>query len=461
MTFNKEKCPVLRRFLGELAPFAIEELNATHMLFENQQPLVAIVKNSPHLKIIHLPFNKTCELVFKQLAISCKKLEVLDADFVACSDQYLYKTFFGGMKRELVHKSIGNNTEVPKTFQNLRGVNMWNCYPPPEQFRHSLLHVYPEIQTFTALNLHSFTPKALTSNIPTFLSTHCAVKRKPSSLQSISFESYKDFSMHPTEIADLPKQYPKITHVNLKDCPMQVNEPLQIVGEKLSKIVDKFKVNSLTICSVGFCLMDISIYQATIELTGERLHTLNLNVDNLDCGILCGMLNKCINLQEFKLSVKNSRVKLRDRELGLNPMPQLQTLHAWTDAVNDNDDFDLLLMNLINAAKNIRSLQVNSCLSKTELFYDPKSQMPKVERLSLIGTPYCEVTCTHRRVLRDYCNGLNRLIRNLPSLHTLVLYFAPSDMHFYRDLYANTGIKIVAGDKLLGQKTTQFLHYYN
>ena len=62
-------------------------------------------------------------------------------------------------------------------------------------------------------------------------------------------------------------------------------------GEKLRKIVDKFKVNSLTICSVGFCLMDISIYQATIDLTGERLHTLNLNVDNLYCGILCGMLN--------------------------------------------------------------------------------------------------------------------------------------------------------------------------
>ena len=104
-----------------MAPFAIEELNATQMTFENQQPLVAIVKNSPHLKIIHLPFNESCELVFKQLAISCKKLEVLDADFVGLSDQYLYKTFFGGMKREMVHKSIGNNNEVPKTFQNLRG----------------------------------------------------------------------------------------------------------------------------------------------------------------------------------------------------------------------------------------------------------------------------------------------------------------------------------------------------
>ena len=361
----------------------------------------------------------------------------------------------------MVHKSIGNNNEVPKTFQNLRGVNMWNCYPPPAQFLHSLVHVYPEIQTFTALNLDSFTPKALTPTIPTFLSTQCAVKRKPSSLQSISFESYEDFSMYPTEIADLPKHYPKVTHVNLKDCPMQVNEPLQIVGDNLSKIVDQFKINSLAICSVGFRLMDISIYQATIELTGERLYTLNLHVDNLDCGILCGMLNKCINLQEFKLCVKNSRVKLRDRELGLNPMPQLQTLHAWTDAVDDNDDFDLLLMNLINAAKNIRSLQVNSCLSKIELFYDPRSQMQKVERLSLIGSPYCEVTCTHRRVLKDDSNGVNRLISSLPSLHTLVLYFAPFDVNFYREMYANTGIKIVAGDKLLGQETTQFLHYYH
>lgn len=335
---------------------------------------------------------------------------------------------------------------------------MWNCYPPTEQFRHSLVHVYPEIQTFTALNHHSFTPKALTPNIPT-LSTHCAVKRKPSSLKSLSFESYKDFSMSPTEIADLPKHYPKVTNVILKDCPMQVNEPLQIVGEKLSKIVDKLKVNSLTICSVGFRFMDISIYQATIELTGERLYSLNLHVDNLDCGILCGMLNKCINLQEFKLFVKNSRVKLRDRELGLNPMPQLQTLHAWTDAVNDNDDFDLLLMNLINAAKNIRSLQVNSCLSKTELFYNPVSQLQKVERLSLIGSPYCEVTCTHCRVIGDYSNSIHRLIRSLPSLYTLVLYFAPAATQFYRVLYANMGIKIVTGDKLLGQETTKFLHY--
>ena len=48
--------------------------------------------------------------------------------------------------------------------------------------------------------IFSFTPKALTANIPKFLSTHSAVKRKPSSLQTISFESYKDFSMNPTEI---------------------------------------------------------------------------------------------------------------------------------------------------------------------------------------------------------------------------------------------------------------------
>ena len=38
-------------------------------------------------------------------------------------------------------------------------------------------------------------------------------------------------------MADLPKHYPKVTHVNLKDCPIQVNEPLWIVGEKLSKIL--------------------------------------------------------------------------------------------------------------------------------------------------------------------------------------------------------------------------------
>ena len=173
------------------------------------------------------------------------------------------------------------------------------------------------------------------------------------------------------------------------------------------------------------------------------------------------MLKKCSNLQEFKLFVKNSRVKLRDRELGLNPMPQLQTLHAWTDAVNDNDDFDLLLINLINAAKKVRSLQVNSCLSRTELFYNLVSHMQKVERLSLIGSPYCQVTCTHRRVLSDADNGVHCLIRSLPSLHTLVLYFAPFDMHVYRNFYANMGIKIVEGEMLLGQETTQFLHYYH
>ena len=49
--------------------------------------------------------------------------------------------------------------------------------------------------------------------------------------------------------------------------------------------------------------MDISFSQATIELTGEKLYTLNLHVDNLDCGILFGIPNKCINLQEFKLCV--------------------------------------------------------------------------------------------------------------------------------------------------------------
>ena len=65
------KCFALRRFLEELAPFGIEELNTGHILFESPQPLLSIVKNSPHLKIIHL-YNETHEAVFKQLAISSK-----------------------------------------------------------------------------------------------------------------------------------------------------------------------------------------------------------------------------------------------------------------------------------------------------------------------------------------------------------------------------------------------------
>ena len=68
---------------------------------------------------------------------------------------------------------------------------------------------------------------------------------------------------------------------------------------------------------------------------------------------------------EFLISVstyKNSSYVWQ--RIRSQPYAQLQTLHAWTDDMDDNEDFDLLLVNLINADKNIHSLQVNSCLSK-------------------------------------------------------------------------------------------------
>ena len=137
-------------------------------------------------------------------------------------------------------------------------------------------------------------------------------------------------------------------------------------------------------------------------------------------------------------------------------MPKLQTLEVWTDAVNEEDDFDLLLLNLIDAAVNIRNLQVNSCLTRNIVpVTGPDSRMQNVERLSLIGSPFCKLN--RQRVLNDNSNGVNRFIGSLPKLHTLVLYFKQVDVCIYRIYYSRKGLNIVSGEKLMGQDTTKFL----
>ena len=139
-------------------------------------------------------------------------------------------------------------------------------------------------------------------------------------------------------------------------------------------------------------------------------------------------------------------------------MPQLQTLEAWTEIVGEDDDFDILLMNLSDAAINIRNLQVNSCLARTFVpGNEPTTKFQKVERLSLIGSPYCKYKRKTENILKDNSSVLNLFVNSLPSLHTLVLYFATADLNIYRNLYRNKGLNIISGDKLIGRETTQYL----
>ena len=427
-----------------MGPYGIEELNTARMIFGSDQYIITIIKNSPHLKVLHLDQDEH-EAIFQQLAISCKKLETIQADFVGRTDEYLYGTFFCDMKREQVQKAIINDEEISKTFPNLRAVNMWNRMPPPKDFLHSLMYVYPQIESYTTLHVHNLTTKILTPPTKFLQSFSNSIDTRPSQLKSVSIETYIDYSMNHHAIEAFVKQYPHVKNITLLDGPKKpLSEPLQEIGKKLSKIVNQFQAKSLVIHS-----MDLSLYQPTIDLIGHRLHSLNIHANNIDSQILITLLNKCPNLKKLEVCVKSSNIQNMRQEIGLNPMPKLETLHAWTDSVDEDEDFSILLMNLLRAAKNVRSLQLNSHLPRVLVAdnKDPPVLMQKVERLALMGSSCCN----------GNSNVIDSFLGTLPALHTLVLYFKPADVNVYRTVYSGRGLNIVSGEKLLGQETTQYL----
>ena len=64
-----------------------------------------------------------------------------------------------------------------------------------------------------------------------------------------------------------------------------------------------------------------------------------------------------------------------------------------------------------------------------------------------------------QHVIKDTSDGVNLLINSLPSLHTLILYFAPEDLKIYRSVYKNKGLNVISGDKLIGRDITHYLYF--
>ena len=72
----------------------------------------------------------------------------------------------------------------------------------------------------------------------------------------------------------IKKSFLMVEQLNLNDRRRPIRESFQNIGEKLSKIFENFE----------------TIYQVTFELNGAKLHTLKLNLKNINSEIFHGML---------------------------------------------------------------------------------------------------------------------------------------------------------------------------
>ncbi|CAL4089369.1 unnamed protein product [Meganyctiphanes norvegica] len=452
-TFEKRLCTALSRFLEELGPFNLEELNTHLMIFENPVPLVTVVKHSPKLRVVHF-FDQDMEPVMKQICKCSQNLEMLRANYVGECDKYLYKTFFNGMSKESVLKAFSNKDEIQMSFPALLHVHMWNRTPAPHLFLHVLLHVYTHLESITTLSFHELTPKHLTPLKKYFSS----VERSPCDLKGIAFDSYSVFSLPDTVVNSMTVLYPKINHVTLNDKQQPITESSATIGRKIRNIVTKFGINSLAICSKRgkYIPVDLSIYRDTISIVGSKLTCLTLHGMNLDAEMLCELLDNCTQLQSLKIS---ARVMMNETLPKLKPLPHLTTLEAWTYRLYDGDNMLLLVFNLVDAAPNIRNLQVNSRIVRNlDPGFGPDSRLQKLERLSLVGRPYCRQVGNN--IMYDSTTRIRQFINALPSLHTLVLYLSDKYIELYKRYYRHKALKIVQGDKLLFRDTTQLFMFF-
>ena len=72
----------------------------------------------------------------------------------------------------------------------------------------------------------------------------------------------------------IKKSFSMVEQLNLNDIRRPIRESSKNIGKKLSKIVENFE----------------TIYQVTFELNGVKLHTLKLNLKNINDEIFRGML---------------------------------------------------------------------------------------------------------------------------------------------------------------------------
>ncbi|CAL4124424.1 unnamed protein product [Meganyctiphanes norvegica] len=471
LVLSKAGSLMMAEVLKTLGPFSLDSLNTHRMDFEHPAPLIAIIKNSPFLKIVRLYNSAASDYVLKHVGRFCPVLEALTIHYphIINADKYHYRTFFDGMDKENVLKNVESIGKVPLSFPCLKYVRMQHV---SDQFLYILLHFYPDLQ-FVGLfpnpcwrnlllphpqvlkeitNPHKKVPRYLWGESKTNLSHQppsTAVPRTPCFLKMIkltfNFLVFQPFE----EVLEIAQFYPEVEHLLIAHEEVQFSLPSRKgTCQKLTALIEKLSVTSLSFLN---CTTDhLHTYLPTFSEISGSLKGLNLCGKDLEGGEICFLINKCHNLESLKIKLSEGEevFRLETQAIQVNTMHKLSSLTLMYDESHNMyniRDYHTFIQSLIRASPNLTKLEIDQAeLESVSILIAETNVLNSIRTLGVIGNS-CLWETDDFDDSRDQLCQISDMINVLITLRKIILYMPPCHMKYFRNRYQRTALKIIDG----------------
>ena len=425
-------------FLQFFLPFEIESLYTTCINFQNQMPIVILIKNSPYLKDVHL-YKNLSDHVLTQMRKHCPDIETITlSGHNVVSEEYLFRTFFSGMDKEQVVQLIDEKEQMKVTFPKLKRLNMLMDLDCDDVIFY-IQHYYTGIKTtWTKCVAENWLSPLLLSSL---IGPPYCLKGKGDFYLDILELTIRKNSLEMWTFQEPPVVFPIVKHVSIFHSFHGV-EP-QELGVKIKDIVERLRCTSFSHSAPPVEDLDtLTVCVPTLETFGAPFSEMHLSTfEVVDAKILFQCLNLCPNLKVF--SVNASRIEMNS-DCPFKALNTLTKLNALGMSVKSMDQCDVsCLTYLISAAPNLRTI---------ELFGANLQNV--VHDLALSGVlSKIKIISLHKSISwfteedLEYCISLGK---NMASLSVMMLNpILKQTLYQIKNYFANTQLKVIHRYKML------------
>ncbi|XP_063588523.1 uncharacterized protein LOC134765700 [Penaeus indicus] len=353
--FTKAVSQTVGSFLQAMAPFALETLHTTFIIFDHPVPIVILLQNSPHLKEIHLRYNLS-DYILLQLKKWCPHLEIITlSGRNNISEECLFTAFFKGLKKVKVLEYVDNKSACPLSFPKLKRVKLELHRKNFDEFLFFLQFFYPGVQC----NINKFISGAGVYPVvfKSLLDPPACLKGKG----TFKVDTVR-FAVPPT--AGALKEYdPTVTYSLVRHFSFSCRDiSASHYSEALSKIKNLLKL--LGCSSVFLAVYPNSVNTSLVatvllEELGPKLKELHISVHvPMDIETLYMYLNACPKVNLF--CIKATRVIFDSpcTKAHLRPHLHMETLSIETEYPVDTDHYTQIIENIICAAPRLTTLEL-------------------------------------------------------------------------------------------------------
>lgn len=418
-------------FLQFFVPFEIESLYTTCISFQNQMPVVILIKNSPYLKDVHL-YKNMSDHVLTQLRRHCPDIESITMSGHVVNEEYLFRTFFNGLYKEQVMKMIDDKEQMKITFPKLKSVTLlmdMNC----DDIMFYIQYYYKSIKTSwtKCIAENRLSPLLLKSLIgPPF-----CLKGKGEFYLDILELTIRKNTLESWTLQGPPIVFPEVKHISIFHSFHDI-EPREL-GAKIKDIVERLHCTSFSHSSPPAEDLDtLTVCVPTLETFGAPFSEMHLsNFEVLDAKILFRCLNLCPNLKVF--SINASRIEMNN-DASYKALNTLTKLNALGMSVKFLDECDVsCLTHLIRAAPNLRTIELYGANLQTV-----------VRNLAVAGIlSKIKIISLHKSIAWFTDQDLDDCIflgRNMASLSVMMLNpVLKQTLYQIKKYFASTQLKVI------------------